>query len=94
MQLKNLHKVELSSITDRIRTLEKDLNDSQTALVADHLQVDLHRHEKDILGKLRHWRYIEMFSLHQKARISWLKHGDESSKFFHATIKERKIYVL
>lgn len=94
MQLKNLHKVELSRITNRIRTLEKDLSDFQTALVADHLQADLYRHEKDILGKLRHWRYIEKSYLHQKAHIRWLKHVDKSFKLFHAAIKERKIYVL
>lgn len=29
--------------------------------------------------------------MHQKSRLQWLKQGDESSKFFHAALRQRKM---
>ena len=51
---------------------------------------DLHQREQEATAQVRKWRKIEDMALLQKARINWMRNGDENTAYFHATIKERR----
>ena len=90
MGLKQLHTKEFSGITDKIKEWEGILDCIQTELQASHMDVDLHQREQEATTQLRKWRKVEDKALFQKARINWLRNGDENTAYFHATIKERR----
>lgn len=46
--------------------------------------------EKTSIGQVRHWLGVENSIVQQKARVRWLKLGDEKSGFYHAVLKARK----
>lgn len=54
--------------------------------------------EKECIGKLKKWLFVEECALKQKARNMWLRVGDSNHHYFFALMKERftmnKIFTL
>ena len=88
--LKQLHIKEFSGIKDKIKEWEGTLNCIQNELQSSHMDVDLQQREQEAITQVRRWRKVEDMALLQKARINWIRKGDENTAFFHAAIKERR----
>ncbi|KAK7273602.1 hypothetical protein RIF29_14658 [Crotalaria pallida] len=61
----------------------------QSQLVLNPLDVLLQQEEKEVFLKLRDTQKVAYSFLKQKAKVDWMKGGDENSKFFHNAIKQR-----
>ena len=90
MGLKQLHSREFAGIKEKIKEWEDTLNCVQSELQASHMDVDLHQRELEAIFQVRKWRKLEDMALRQKARINWIKNGDDNTAFFNASIKERR----
>ncbi|XP_062100214.1 uncharacterized protein LOC133806095 [Humulus lupulus] len=96
--LKELNKEGFNDIHVAKLQKRKSLTDCQMELQQDPLNSELIQKEKNARDQfvITHKAYCSF--LHQKARLTWLKDGDENSAFFHASIRARnaqkKIYSI
>ncbi|XP_035841338.1 uncharacterized protein LOC118488210 [Helianthus annuus] len=77
----NLHK--------RVAELRKNLDDIQTLIDSNPLDVDLRDREAKCLKEFQTAAYDEECFLKQKAKVEWLCAGDSNTKFFHNMVKCR-----
>ncbi|XP_071940013.1 uncharacterized protein [Coffea arabica] len=54
---------------------------------SENAQIELHRSQAQLNRALS----VEEEFWKQKARVKWLRHGDCNSKFFHATLRQRRM---
>nr|QIA97950.1 hypothetical protein AP_R.00g000460-v1.0.a3 [Amaranthus palmeri] len=87
--LKQLHNKDFAGVKDKIMHWEQQLQKTQTDLQSNPTSEELHHREKEISSIVHKWRKIEDKALHQKARITWMRNGDDNTAYFHAAIKER-----
>ncbi|XP_059310476.1 uncharacterized protein LOC132061833 [Lycium ferocissimum] len=87
--LRTLNYTEFRSITEKIELARSKLNDIQKDLVQQYSD-QLADKEFRLTQQLEYWSLIEEKVLQQKSRISWIKLGDASNKYFSAVMKERK----
>ncbi|XP_021859027.2 uncharacterized protein [Spinacia oleracea] len=89
-KLKSLHKEEFANITMRIQKAQQELEEVQNQLCSDPADLLMQVEEKRCTGNLRKWLFVEESALKQKSRIQWLADGDSNSKFFYASVKQRR----
>ena len=49
-----------------------------------------YKKEKTLKEELQRLMEQEELSLKQRAKVDWLCHGDENSKYFHACVRQRQ----
>ncbi|KAH7835784.1 hypothetical protein Vadar_029843 [Vaccinium darrowii] len=70
----------------KISKLKRQLHDLQLATpTSDNLKV-----QKFIIKEMEEAYSREEMYLHQRSRVNWLNYGDRNSKFFHATLVQRR----
>lgn len=67
--------IEILEAIMRHNPTDQSIADAETATVQEY--------------KFKHRAYMEF--LKQKAKIAWIKAGDENTKLFHQSIRSRKI---
>ncbi|KAL7586020.1 hypothetical protein Lser_V15G46368 [Lactuca serriola] len=75
--------------SDNVSHFRKELEMVQADLDEDPFNSDLRNLEAIFLGELKKAYEKEECFLKQKAKIQWLKDGDNNSKFFHKMVKGR-----
>ncbi|XP_056690314.1 uncharacterized protein [Spinacia oleracea] len=89
-KLKQLHKEEFAGIDMRIQQAQVSLDSVQAQLVDDPSDILLQVEEKRCTKDLIKWLSVEESALKQKSRINWLSNGDSNSRFFFASVKQRR----
>ncbi|KAL6514498.1 hypothetical protein OROGR_020077 [Orobanche gracilis] len=74
----------------RIDTARKNLDSLQDALRNNPLSQGLFREVTSAQAELEKWQRVEESILKQRAKVHWLRCGDDNSKYFHASLKSRK----
>lgn len=71
------------------RKAEQDVNDIQSLIHLNPNNIDLITKEKGALSSYLLASMAYEKCLQQKSKVTWLKLGDDSTRFFHASIKSR-----
>ncbi|KAH9620253.1 hypothetical protein KSS87_021548 [Heliosperma pusillum] len=90
--LQSLHKRSFSGIGDRIISVKKQLDSCQIALQLDLFSSDLIAKERALLLQYNDLTRAELDMLFQRAKITNIKKGDYSSKYFYSKIAVRRHY--
>ena len=77
-------------IEDNVRQVESHFNDIQNYLQCDPINPQLADQEHMVSGKLRKIKNEFALYNNQKAKLNWLKFGDDNTKRFYNNIKQRR----
>ncbi|XP_019263452.1 PREDICTED: uncharacterized protein LOC109241192 [Nicotiana attenuata] len=89
IELKKMHTEEFKKVRETVRTIRKQLQETQEKMQDPNHPTDLFDTEKELRRKLEKWVLIEESILRQKSRTKWLKLGDSNSAYFYACMKSR-----
>ena len=87
--MKGVHKRDFANLDVRIAHIKEQLDITQTDLLSNALNEQLHIQEFANIASLKNFLAVEESSYKQKFRIQWLKLGDSSNHFFFHSMKER-----
>lgn len=82
-----------SNAKQHVQHLIGDLSDIQQKLQVNPFH-PLLPEEEDLLTQLHELQTTEKKNIRQNPRLNWFKAGDGNTKFFHASIKARKIISI
>ncbi|XP_074282750.1 uncharacterized protein LOC141607294 [Silene latifolia] len=85
-----LHKHHYTNLTDRIAAVKAQLLSCQYDLQHCPNSEDLINLEAELVNKFRTLKSAELIFLKQTAKIKHIELNDNSTKYFHARVKERK----
>ncbi|CAO2830755.1 unnamed protein product [Amaranthus hypochondriacus] len=77
-------------IEDNLRQADRDFKDIQNQLHFDPHNPLLAHQEHMAAGKLRKIKDDFAMYTSQRAKLNWLKYGDDNTKLFHNSIKQRR----
>ncbi|XP_074283413.1 uncharacterized protein LOC141607963 [Silene latifolia] len=89
-QFKLLNKDQFSDVQNNARILRLALKDIQKKLVDTPLDPILIGSKKEILKDYSMMKEASYSFLAQKAKLQWIKEGDDNTSYFHSTIKRRR----
>ena len=74
----------------KVQNIKKELNDLETGLIDRAPSQEELILKKSLQGQLWDAAYAYESMLRQKARVKWLKEGDNNSTYFHRLINHRR----
>ncbi|XP_062093575.1 uncharacterized protein LOC133799589 [Humulus lupulus] len=96
--LKEMNKSEIGDIQAANALCYQAMIDSQIALQQKPYDKDLITQEKEVRARYNATNKRYLSFLYQKAKVQWLKEGDDNTNFFHKSIKmrraENRIYAI
>ncbi|KAG5629493.1 hypothetical protein H5410_001210 [Solanum commersonii] len=69
----------------------KALKTTQLELQAHPSSIEAQQTEKEIYMKFRQSSYLAEVYLQQQSKVTWLRLGDDNTRYFHAIIKHRRL---
>ncbi|XP_059283230.1 uncharacterized protein LOC132036850 [Lycium ferocissimum] len=88
--LKGLNKTNFSEVEQKADHGMQALQNCQTQVQSNPLDVALILEEKRLAQECRKWNKARDMYLRQKSKVQWLTQGDQNTKFFPATLKARR----
>ncbi|XP_074315296.1 uncharacterized protein LOC141651483 [Silene latifolia] len=88
--MKQLNREQFGDIENLTHVVEISLGKIQEMLVLDPMNPEICQSEKDCAKELGELRQARDQFLRQKAKMEWLKLGDDNTAFFYASIKSRR----
>lgn len=90
-ELKLLNKTGYLQIEADVIKVAQALDEIQTRLHSDPGNVELANVEVNLAKEYKKKHQVYMSFLRQKAKVSWLKDGDDNTAIFHQSIKQRRV---
>ncbi|XP_044461836.1 uncharacterized protein LOC123193110 [Mangifera indica] len=90
VELKKFNKESFGHISERVLEAIRQLENIQEPLRINLLDEELARAEKFSLESYRSLLLAEESLARQKSKVHWLKEGDQNTKFFFKSIKDRR----
>ena len=87
-----LYKLQLPLLQARkhIAIARNNLEIAQVSLSGDRMSKEKMNDVKNLSAELLYWNEIETAILRQRAKVNWLKFGDDNSSFIHAVVKSKQ----
>ncbi|KAK7268027.1 hypothetical protein RIF29_20710 [Crotalaria pallida] len=86
---RDLNKRAFKGIDSQEMQIREELDLVQSAIMQNPDDTNLHSREKDLTRRYLEVKEAAFAFLRQKGKLNWLIHGDENSKIFHNSIKQR-----
>jgi len=87
--LKLFNMTPFSNISDRVKDAKDEMDKAQQAMHTAHGNTTLCTHERDAVQNYVSTVGAEESFFKQKARIQWLRLGDQNTSFFHKSVNGR-----
>jgi len=88
-ELKLFNKTHFSNISDRVKNAKDEMDKAQQAMHTAHGNTTLCMRERDVVRNYASTVRAEESFFKQKARIQWLRLGDQNTSFFHKSVNGR-----
>jgi len=88
-ELKLFNKTHFSNISNRVKDAKDEMDKAQQAMHTTHGNTTLCMRERDVVRNYASTVRAEESFFKQKARIQWLRLGDQNTSFFHKSVNGR-----
>ncbi|KAH0695977.1 hypothetical protein KY289_013459 [Solanum tuberosum] len=90
-KLRKLNSQHFKNIVSEASDDRKSLKVVNGRLQADPSNVQIQMEENIVYQKYRRSSYMAEMYLQQKSKATWIKLGDDNTKYFHSVIKHRRL---
>ncbi|XP_060195300.1 uncharacterized protein LOC132624555 [Lycium barbarum] len=90
-QLRVLHKVNFCNLIQQVNHDRVALRRVQRQLQQTPLNDAIQREEKELNVKFRRSSFLAESLLLQRSKVTWIRQGDDNTKYFFSVIKKRKL---
>ncbi|XP_060212118.1 uncharacterized protein LOC132639701 [Lycium barbarum] len=90
-KLRRLHSNHFSNLLNEVDKDRAHLKEAQEKLQLDPLNDHLQQEERELSRKFKRSSYLAEMMLMQRSKATWLKLGDDNTKYFHSVIKQRRL---
>ncbi|XP_049398963.1 uncharacterized protein LOC125862883 [Solanum stenotomum] len=85
---------EVESPNDIVKRVDQNremLKKAQKLLQEQHLNLEIQKMERDSSAQFKHISHLAEMYLQQQSKVTWLKLGDDNTRYFFSEIKHRRL---
>ncbi|KAK6777359.1 hypothetical protein RDI58_024076 [Solanum bulbocastanum] len=89
--LRRLNSQQFGNIVQETNKSREMLKQAQQQLQEQPMNMELQRIEKEIYTQFKHISYLAELYLQKQSKMTWLKLGDDYTRYFFSIIKHRRL---